>query len=73
MVCSHNMPSPRSCVDCMEEGPVERPAKWWKVGLEFLAQYDGTCVGCDEPIEVGDRVQKWDFGTETHAHQGCGL
>lgn len=72
-LCPHGMPSPRSCFDCMEEGPVAPVERWWQQGLPFIAAYPGTCVGCGDPFEVGDRIQRWDYGSQrtNYTHAAC--
>lgn len=76
--CTHGFAKPSQCYTCMEEGPVEPTGQaWWRQGLPFLAQYTGNCVGCAFPFEVGDRIQRWDFGTNVrtsrteYTHAGC--
>lgn len=61
--CPHGYPSPKSCLDCMEDGPVEMPKTWQPVGSPFPARYDGECV-CGSAIHPGDLVQRWDRGDE---------
>lgn len=72
--CTHGMPSPKSCIDCMEEGPVAPPATWAKVGRPFPARFTSTCIGCDRTtIAVGDLLQRWDKGTDRteYLHADC--
>jgi hypothetical protein len=68
------MPTPASCVDCMEEGPVAPPVRWKKIGGTFSAAYPGQCPAGD-PIEPGDLVQRWDLGSErtAYVHDDCGV
>lgn len=73
MNCPHGMPSPASCTDCMDEGPVTRPRRWAKVAGPFPAQYDARCP-CGNAIEVGERIQRWDHGRDgptSYTHEGC--
>ena len=72
--CTHGMPSPKSCVDCMEEGPVSAPVTWSKVGAPFPARFASTCPRCDATtINVGDLVQRWDRGDDRtiYLHERC--
>ena len=74
MTCPHNMPSPASCWECMEDGAVVEPARWQRVGDPFRARYDAEC-GCGQPIVAGaSRVQRWDLGDArtVYRHDDCG-
>lgn len=69
--CTHGMPSPLTCVDCMNEGnlppaPKTRPSPWSR---PFEARYDGRCVLCDENIVRGDFICIRD--TVGIAHDNC--
>lgn len=64
-ICTHGMPSPASCVDCMMDGPVgplveehvrEQTSVW------TTAKYDGRCAGCGQPVDAGDRIGMLDVG-----------
>lgn len=76
MTCPHNMPSPGSCIECMEEGPVA-PAKGWKrVGNPFVARYDAECadtVCTDWIVADKDSIQRWDMGDNqsVYTHEDC--
>lgn len=62
MGCPHGMPTPGSCIDCMDEGLLPPATKTWAViGPPFAAQFDGTC-SCAEPIEIGMVIKRWDYG-----------
>lgn len=43
--CMHGMPSPSSCVDCMDDGNLERLAddQPLPTGATLTARYDGDC------------------------------
>lgn len=62
MTCAHGMPSPASCVECMDAGPVAapRPAPEQKLradGQWIVARYDARCARKREHrIDVGDRI-----------------
>ncbi len=71
MTCPHGMPSPPSCVSCMEDGPaappnVNRPPT---VEATFRARYDGHCNGCNLAISVGQVVHR--LSDERYVHAGC--
>lgn len=74
--CSHGMPSPASCVDCMDDGNIpERPNPVWHrvLGLhDFNARYAGTCVLCERSILAGQRITTLEKGDQQgYAHTGC--
>lgn len=55
--CTHGMPKPECCFECMEEGNLAPPPGNQRLEVErgpYLAKYDGTCPapGC------GDRILK---------------
>lgn len=55
--CPHGMPSPGSCVECMDEGnmpPPPPPPK--RKGWAVIARFDGACSGCGSPIVPGERI-----------------
>lgn len=56
--CTHGMPSPKSCVDCMYEGPVEPPPKPPVVKYHFTSQFRSLCWKCKAVIEEGDRMAR---------------
>lgn len=65
------MPSPGSCVDCMEEGnlpPAPRPQRP-TVEATFSARYDGTCRGCNLAIHEGQTIHR--MSDESYRHEGC--
>lgn len=71
--CSHGMPTPASCVTCMEEGPVGPPRVHHHppevVELTLQARYAGHCNGCNLPIRIGQVVHRLDSGR--YVHMGC--
>lgn len=71
MTCSHGMPSPASCVDCMDDGPVAPPTRRTPrtIDATFPARYDGECHGCNLPISVGQIIHR--LSDERYVHQGC--
>ena len=70
-VCAHGMPTPASCVECMEDGPVAvtESASPLIVEYWFTARYDDHCRGCNLPIHVGQRAAKLVYGGVVH--EGC--
>lgn len=72
--CTHGMPSPASCVECMEEGnlpPTPRPEPDHVVAT-FRAKFEGSCRVCGFAIQVGQVVHKLE-PSETYVHAGCQL
>lgn len=67
-VCTHGMPTPASCLACMEDegvGPSEDdswpaskffPKKKTQDDRVFTAQYDGQCYDCGGDIVEGHRA-----------------
>lgn len=57
MTCPHAMPTPASCLDCMDEGnlPV-KPRRRETVERHFVARHDGHCTGCGLPVVVGQHM-----------------
>lgn len=56
MTCRHGMPTPTSCLDCMEDdgvGPAPTPPA--DFSHSFTVRYDGYC-GCNLPISAGQRI-----------------
>lgn len=65
--CPHGMPTPASCLDCMDEGnlppaPIEREER----DYDFPAQHPGDCPSCHLPINVGQRIVKTTLGRYLH-------
>lgn len=59
--CTHGMPNPKTCVDCMEDGVMPPPPKWYPGPAPWIvAQHDGICPGCDQIIGVGDYIKQWE-------------
>ncbi len=69
--CTHGMPSPASCIDCMDEGNMPPPEKAEAVTVEytFFAKYDGQCGGCNLPITPGQMVHH--LSNTRNVHEGC--
>lgn len=63
--CEHGMPNPASCVECMNEGALPQP-KVTRQGWPFLAKFDGTCGGCTDGTQVGERIVHMSDGTYRH-------
>lgn len=70
--CTHGMPSPKSCTDCMDEGPVVELTGWRQISRPFRAAYDGTCR-CGDPILASAHIIKtWARGDESvYMHEEC--
>lgn len=57
MSCPHGMPTPASCVDCMDEGPVvEMHREKLKAEHWIVARFDSQCAEGGCPVAEGDRV-----------------
>lgn len=70
--CTHGMPTPASCFECMEDGPVAPPTRNVPEtvdGPAFAANWPGECPGCDRPIVVGQTIRATSRGR--YVHQGC--
>lgn len=70
--CPHGMPSPATCWECMEEGPVapasSRPAPPQPEGPVIEARYQSQCRSCNTGIHAGQRIVRTDHGSYVHAH-----
>lgn len=69
--CTHGMPTPASCVECMEDGnlpPAPRPEPE-RVVARCLSGFGGQCPACDLPIAVGARIAK--TNRDRWLHDGC--
>lgn len=69
--CTHGMPTPLACTECMAEGnippPHSRPLHTgWSRPLE--ARYAGRCRRCDDTIAPGDLIRIRDGAP---AHDTC--
>jgi hypothetical protein len=42
--CPHGMPNAKTCIQCMEEGPVEKIGGKLKTGEWIRAHFAGTCA-----------------------------
>jgi hypothetical protein len=69
--CPHGMPTPGSCLDCMDEGNLPPAAKSEPESIEavFDAQFDSQCPSCDLPIRVGSRIAK--TSRDRYLHLRC--
>lgn len=58
--CTHGMPTPKACVECMAEGPVVDPAPNSHQPLVVVrwstARFSGLCGRCYGAIDPGDRI-----------------
>lgn len=56
--CTHGMPSPAACVDCMDEGPIVPLAKpRLQAARRMEARFPGRCAADDRHrIDSGDRI-----------------
>lgn len=68
--CSHGMPTPASCWDCMIAGALDVPPREPERVLVILtARYPGLCDSCSRSIEEGDVIAKTD--RERWVHKEC--
>lgn len=57
--CPHGMPTPSSCLTCMEDdGLGAAPIPRVTVAYGFIAAYPGRCHRCDTDIEPGDELAR---------------
>lgn len=57
MTCDHGMPTPSSCVSCMEDGNLPaRPQRREAIERYSTASGDGHCNGCDLPVHSGQHM-----------------
>lgn len=71
-VCTHGMPDPAACVECMFEGNIEpqRVEPEQIVGTWVRARFDGQCPACDPPIRAEhDLIVK--TNRDRWLHAGC--
>lgn len=70
--CTHGMPSPATCFDCMEAGimapPPPKPTER-RTGRAFQSRYDGSCPSCTLPIRQGEFIQRTTF--DRYHHEKC--
>lgn len=68
--CRHGMPSPRSCIDCMnDDGVGAEPAPILGVSRTLTAAWPGWCRACGQDIEPGDTIAC--MTDETYQHEEC--
>lgn len=59
MTCAHGMPTPTSCVDCMDEGLLPTPARpepEQRDGRVISCNFGGHCGICNLPTEVSELI-----------------
>lgn len=58
--CTHGMPSPASCITCMEDGPVLPPrpdaTQLLRAYRWIIARYEGRCACKHCEVVPGDRI-----------------
>lgn len=72
MNCPHGMPSPASCFDCMEDGPVapltpNEPER--ADSYPFLARHAAQCEACNLPIIVDQLIVH--TTSDRYVHESC--
>lgn len=70
--CTHGMPTPASCIECMDEGllPPPRRLSAPEIQCTFTARYPGRCARCDRGFSEGDQIGY--TVDETYVHERCG-
>lgn len=69
MTCPHGYPSPRSCLDCMDDNGLGAANPSETVTHLFAAMFPGQCPVCDLPIDVGDQIAHTD--RDRYIHDTC--
>lgn len=71
--CPHGMPSPGSCLDCMDEGnlpPAPKPEQPVPGEFWFAAKFAGTCRGCGLAFPEGQPIRRLSDHSG-YVHDGC--
>lgn len=65
--CTHGMPTPAACVDCMDEGNLPAPRRE-KATIEytFTARFAGHCGACNLPVSAGQKAARLSTGALVH-------
>ncbi len=67
LTCTHGMPSPASCIECMEDGPVAPPRPSTpEIQYEMVAKFGGICNHCFLPLIIGDDIAMMTNGEIWH-------
>lgn len=70
--CPHGMPSPASCLTCMEDdGLGAAPTPPLAVVKVITARFPGRCAGCDGPIHPGEPLALMSDQRHRHAYHDC--
>lgn len=73
MTCPHGMPTPKACLDCMDEGllpPPPRPEPERADSPPVTARFDANCPSCNLPMVTGkDRIVR--TTRDRWVHVGC--
>lgn len=56
--CTHGMPTPLACTECMADGNIPPARPTGRSGQPFEARYPGRCVLCDDTIDPGDLIHR---------------
>ncbi len=70
--CTHGMPTPASCWECMEDGNLPtatRAPSSPTVEVMFRARFMGQCSGCNLAIHEGQGIAR--MSDETYRHARC--
>lgn len=77
MICTHGLPDPACCTDCMYEGNLTPPppsAEREHVDPDaraVQAVFPGHCPGCNFPILAGQRIRV--TSRDRWVHEDCTL
>ena len=71
MTCSHGMPSPASCIDCMDDdGLGVAPVQPIEIAYTFTASRTaGRCPVCDHKFHRGEALAR--TTDDTYLHERC--
>jgi hypothetical protein len=69
--CTHGMPTPASCWECMEDGNLPTATRTLAapaVEAVFTARFSGQCSACNLGIHEGQRIARMNDESYRHAH-----
>lgn len=69
LTCTHGMPTPASCTECMFDGNLPVAKRRHRVSRTVVAEHPGECRGCAMPIRPGELISLVD--DHYWSHQGC--
>lgn len=54
--CKHGFPTPKACLDCLNDEGQGPPVNTVSVETSTMARYEGTCNRCNSAIRLGERI-----------------